>query len=70
MQKLNLEKIKELRKKHKYSQSDMAKVLGLSSMWIYHRKERGDQSFTAEELNVLMKFFNKDHDYFFENVVA
>ncbi|MEK5148809.1 helix-turn-helix transcriptional regulator [Psychrobacillus sp. FSL K6-4615] len=70
MQKLNLARIKELRKKRKYSQADMAEVLGLSSMWIYHRKERGDQSFTAEELNALMKFFEKDHEYFFENVVA
>lgn len=70
MQKINLEKLKELRKKRNLSQSDMAKVLGFNTLYPYHRKEGGNQPFTAEELHALANYFGVPLEYFFTNVVA
>lgn len=70
MKKVNLEKIKQLRKDHKLSQGDMADLLGLNSLYPYHRKESGAQSFTAEEIHSIAVFFQKPVEYFFEQNVA
>lgn len=70
MDKINLLLIKNLRVQKKMSQADMATALGLNNMWTYHRKERGEQAFTAEELNLLAKFHKKRMEYFFEHNVA
>lgn len=70
MERVNLSLIKELRVQKKMSQAEMAEVLGLSNMWAYHRKERGDQAFTAEELNMIAKFHKKKMENFFEVIVA
>lgn len=70
MSKVNLERIKQLRKKNKLSQEEMANLLGMKSLYPYHRKERGEQSFTAEELHSIAKIFIVPVEYFFENEVA
>lgn len=70
MEKVNLSLIKELRVQKKMSQAEMAEELGFNNMWAYHRKERGEQSFTAEELNLLAKFHKKKMENFFINEVA
>ncbi|MGE6370605.1 helix-turn-helix transcriptional regulator [Planococcus kocurii] len=70
MEKVNLLLIKELRVQKKMSQSEMAEELGFNNMWTYHRKERGEQSFTAEELNILAKFHKKKMENFFVKEVA
>ena len=64
MKKLNLEKIRQLRNKHKLSQSDTAEVTGLSNLYPYHRKESGAQPISAEELYVIAVQFNKPLEYF------
>lgn len=70
MEKLNLEKIKQLRKTHKLSQSNMAELMGLNTVYPYHRKESGNQSFTAEELHTIAKFFDVPVEYFFAQSLA
>lgn len=70
MKKLNLEKIKELRKEHNMSQADMAKVIGSKSVYPYHRKELGNQPFSAEELHAIASYFDKPLEYFFEIELA
>ncbi|MBU9711116.1 helix-turn-helix transcriptional regulator [Evansella tamaricis] len=70
MHKVNIEKIKQLRKQKKLSQSEMAKVLGFNSLYPYQRKETGTQSFTAEELHTIASYFNHPIEYFFESEVA
>lgn len=70
MKKVNLENIKQLRKKHKLSQGDMAELLGLNSLYPYHRKESGAQSFTAEEIHTIAVLFKKPVEYFFKQNVA
>ncbi|GAQ17984.1 Cro/Cl family transcriptional regulator [Oceanobacillus picturae] len=70
MKKVNLEEIKRLRKEHKLSQGDMAELIGLNTLYPYHRKESGNQSFTAEEIHTIADFFNQPVEYFFEDLVA
>lgn len=70
MEKVNLSLLKELRLQKKMSQAEMAEALGFNNMYAYHRKERGEQSFTAEELNLIAKFHKKKMEYFFVNIVA
>lgn len=70
MEKVNLLLIKEMRVQKKMSQAEMAEILGFNNMWAYHRKERGEQAFTAEELNLIAKFHKKKMEYFFEKEVA
>lgn len=70
MQKVNLEKIKELRKQHKLSQGDMAKLIGLNTLYPYHRREAGNQEFSAEEIHAIAVFFNKKVEYFFDHSLA
>lgn len=67
---VNLDLIKYLRKKHGFSQSDMAEMLGFNSLYPYHRKERGDQAFTAEELHEISKIFRVEVENFFTHSVA
>ncbi len=68
--KLNLEKVKELRKEKGLSQEEVAKMLGLKTVYPYHRKESGRQSFTAEELMMLSSIYNVPCEKFFTIVVA
>ena len=70
MTKVHLERVKQLRKKHKLSQSDMAKILGFKTLYPYHRKEMGVQTFTADEIHTIAKYFNLPVEYFFVNEVA
>lgn len=70
MQKVDLEKIKKLRKHHKLSQGDMADVIGSNSVYPYHRKESGTQPFTADEIYAIATFFEKPVEYFFANSIA
>lgn len=70
MEKVNLERIKALRKQHKMSQGDMAKVIGFNSVYPYHRKETGNQSFSAEEIHAIAIFFDKTVEYFFSYQLA
>lgn len=63
--KLNLEKVKELRKEKGLSQEEVAKILGLKTVYPYHRKESGRQSFTAEELMMLSNIYNVPCEKFF-----
>gem|GEM_PF-4651631 len=70
MTSINLDNIRKLRKENRLSQGKMALVLGMNSLYPYHRKESGKQAFTAEELIVLSRFFNVNIEYFFEEQVA
>jgi putative transcriptional regulator len=70
MTKVNLEKIKQLRKSQKLSQSDMAKILGFNTLYPYHRKESGSQPFTADEIHAIAKYFNVPVEYFFAKSIA
>lgn len=70
VERVNLHLVKKLRVQKKLSQAEMADALGLSNMWAYHRKERGDQAFTAGELRLLSIFHKKKMEDFFEEVVA
>jgi len=70
MREVDLDKIRKMRKKHKMSQKDMAAVIGSKSVYPYHRKEIGVQSFTAEEIYAIANFFNKPIEYFFTNSIA
>ncbi|MCP3026645.1 helix-turn-helix transcriptional regulator [Halobacillus sp. A5] len=70
MAKLNLDKLKKLRKKNKLSQSEMAELLGMKSLYPYHRKESGNQPFKAEEIIEIANYFNVEIEYFFVNEVA
>ncbi|MBY6276798.1 MAG: transcriptional regulator [Symbiobacterium thermophilum] len=68
--KVNLNKIKELRKEKGLSQEDVAKMLGFKTVYPYHRKEGGQQSFTAEELMTLSQIYNVPYEKFFILQVA
>lgn len=70
MTKVNLERIRQLRKVNKLSQEEMADKLGFNNKYPYHRKEVGSQSFTAEELQHIAYIFNKPMEYFFAQDVA
>jgi len=70
MTKVNLEKIRHLRKSNKLSQEEMAEKLGLNTKYPYHRKEMGYQSFTAEELQHIAQIFGRPMEYFFVQDVA
>lgn len=67
---LNLTKIKELRNQNGLSQGDMARIVGLNTLYPYHRKESGIQSFTAEEIHAVAVFFGKPVEYFFDSKLA
>ncbi|MEZ7173624.1 helix-turn-helix transcriptional regulator [Sporosarcina sp. OR05] len=70
MKQINLNRVKRLRNQHRLSQGDMAEIIGLSSLYPYHRKESGAQSFTAEEIHAIATHFGKNVEYFFEEDVA
>ncbi|XQY90682.1 helix-turn-helix domain-containing protein [Metabacillus sp. HB246100] len=70
MKKLNLNLIKNQRKINKLSQEDVAKKLGFNTLYPYHRRESGQQPFTAQELYVLSKLYGVNIEYFFEELVA
>jgi putative transcriptional regulator len=68
--KLNLDLIRESRKKHKLSQEEVATRLGYKSLYPYHRKESGQQPFSAEELYELANMYDVPYEYFFKQNVA
>ncbi|MFD1066641.1 helix-turn-helix transcriptional regulator [Oceanobacillus locisalsi] len=70
MKKVNLQKVKDIRKKKGLSQEDMAKLLDLKSLYPYHRKESGTQKFTAEEIHAISIYFDLPIEYFFDNELA
>lgn len=65
MHKLNLDKIKSTRKKYNLSQSDMARIINLNTLYPYQRKESGNQHFTAEEIFMIANYFHVPVEYFF-----
>lgn len=67
---LNLEFIKYLRKESKLSQEEAAIELGFTSLYQYHRKESGIQSFTAEELFRISNYYRVPLINFFISRVA
>ncbi|MEW5321297.1 helix-turn-helix transcriptional regulator [Geobacillus thermoleovorans] len=70
MFKLNLHKVRELRKEKGLSQEDVANMLGFKTVYPYHRKECGQQSFTAEELMMLAQIYGVPYEIFFTPVIA
>lgn len=56
------ERLKELRKKQKRTQSDIANVLGVTVRQ-YQRYESGEQTTTIENLMALARYFNVSIDY-------
>lgn len=67
---LNLEKIRNMRKKNKLSQEELADLLGFKSIYSYNRKELGHVKFSADELHVLASFYGVPSEYFFDQSVA
>ncbi|OQM44591.1 hypothetical protein B6A27_15810 [Anoxybacillus sp. UARK-01] len=63
--KVNLRKIRECRKAKGLSQGEVAKLLGFNTVYPYHRKESGQQPFTAEELMELAQLYNVPYEHFF-----
>lgn len=53
-----------LRKEHRYSQKDMAKMLDIS-VDSYGSKERGQQQFTLDEMFKIKHFFKRSMDEIF-----
>lgn len=70
MKKVNLHKVRNIRKNKGLSQEDMAKLLGLKSLYPYHRKESGTQKFTAEEIHAIAICFDLPIEYFFDDELA
>ena len=52
------EKLLILRKKHDFSQEEMAKYLNISSAQ-YGKKERGLNAFNSDEMFIIRNIFNK-----------
>lgn len=68
--KVNLEKIRDLRKQKKLSQEKVAFYLGYDNVFSYHRKEKGEQPFLASDIMSLSNLFNQPCEYFFDQNVA
>lgn len=64
--KVNLEKIRGLRKGKRLSQEEVACYLGYNNVFPYHRKEKGEQPFLASDIMSLSRLFNQPCEYFFE----
>lgn len=60
MKKVNLKKIKDIRKNKGLSQEDMANLLGLKSLYPYHRKESSAKIFRRRDsrYSQLLRFTN------------
>jgi putative transcriptional regulator len=67
---VNLDRIRECRKTEGLSQEEVAKILGFNTVYPYHRKESGQQSFTAEELMKLAQLYKVSYENFFTFDVA
>lgn len=59
-----IKKVRELRKERRWTQAELAKLLGLSQNRL-SEIEHGQGSFTAEQLLLILKTFNIPIDYFF-----
>lgn len=57
--KVNLERLKEIRLEHGYTQQQFATYIGLSTS-TYTDKEAGKTKFKVEELEEILKFLNLD----------
>lgn len=57
--KVNLERLKEIRLEHGYTQQQFATYIGLSTS-TYTDKEAGKTKFKVEELEKILKFLNLD----------
>lgn len=68
IQKTIAEKIKLARKERRYTQQEIARLLGLSQSR-YSEVENGLGSFTAEQLVLLIRHFNLPLNYFVGNVL-
>ncbi|MEK5108184.1 helix-turn-helix transcriptional regulator [Cytobacillus sp. FSL K6-0129] len=68
IKKVDLEKIKSLRKKANLSLSEMAKLLGYESVNGYYYLETGRGKFPAETLAKVASIFNENVDNLFFDV--
>ncbi|VDG25733.1 helix-turn-helix transcriptional regulator [Lactiplantibacillus mudanjiangensis] len=62
---INIRYIKQLREKNHLSQTQVSKLIGLTSPDKYNRRENGDFNFQATELQALSQLFNVKMENFF-----
>ncbi|MGX6407147.1 helix-turn-helix transcriptional regulator [Lactiplantibacillus plantarum] len=62
---VNLKLLRELRKRHHYTQTQVAKIIGLTSTDKYTRRENGDYNFQASELMALSELYGVKMEKFF-----
>lgn len=63
--------LQKLRKKHGYTQRDMANLLGLKTISAYCKKERGYCSFSVEEAKKISDYLGLSIDeIFFEDKLS
>lgn len=67
MPKVNLVKVKEMRKDRSLSLKDMASELGYKNASVYLKYERGEYQFKANHLPILAKALGCNIADFFEN---
>lgn len=60
--KLNIERLKEIRKDHDYNQIEIAKILGITQVQ-YSRYETGERLIPIVHLVKLADFYNVSIDY-------
>lgn len=60
--KLNIERLKEIRKDHDYNQIEIAKILGITQVQ-YSRYETGERLIPINHLIRLAEFYNVSIDY-------
>lgn len=60
--KLNIERLKEIRKDHDYNQIEIAKILGITQVQ-YSRYETGERLIPINHLIKLAEFYNVSIDY-------
>lgn len=56
--------LKGLRAKHNLTQSDMARIIGISIV-SYNQKEKCIKQFTLKEAKIIANYFNETLDYVF-----
>lgn len=55
--------LRELRKKHGETQTDIAKLLGLKTASAYNKKENGKVPLSLEEAKILANHFKQSIEY-------
>ena len=65
---MNIDFIRSLRSYKRLTQSEMAKILNLSTV-SYNKKENGKVAFTLEEIKILSEYFKVPIESFFKDEV-